>query len=97
MRLLGFESQCLLEQCQCSPRLSKVRWLLEGRLEQVLREWIGHEAPPISLMYRREARSSAAVRAFGDFASSVFAGLTQQRLAFGPPDTSAMPDWFRPR
>ncbi len=77
--------------------ITMVPWLLEGRLEQVLREWIGHEAPPISLMYRREARSSAAVRAFGDFASSVFAQLTQQRLAFGPPDTSAMPDWFRSR
>jgi DNA-binding transcriptional LysR family regulator len=72
-------------------------WLLEGRLEQVLVEWIGHEAPPISLMYRRGARSSAAVRAFGDFATAIFANLTQQRLAFGPPDTSAMPDWFRTR
>ena len=70
-------------------------WLLEARLEQVLEEWIGHEAPPISLMYRRGGRSSAAVRAFGDFATAVFADLTQQRLAFGPPDTSAMPDWFR--
>jgi LysR family transcriptional regulator, regulator for bpeEF and oprC len=72
-------------------------WLLEGRLEQVLSEWIGHEAPPISLMYRRGGRSSAAVRAFGDFATAVFAELMQQRLTFGPPDTSAMPDWFRTR
>jgi LysR family transcriptional regulator for bpeEF and oprC len=72
-------------------------WLLEGRLEQVLREWIGHEAPPISLMYRRGGRNSAAVRAFGDFATAVFADLMQQRAHFGPPDTSAMPDWFRSR
>lgn len=77
--------------------ITLIPWLHEGRLQQVLPDWIGHEAPPISLMYRRGGRGSAAVRAFSDFAAAVFADLMQQRLAYGPPDTSAIPDWFRTR
>lgn len=69
--------------------------MLSGRLELVLRDWIGHEAPPVSLMYRRGAANSAAVRAFTRFASGVFADLMRQREAFGPPDASPMPEWFR--
>lgn len=69
--------------------------LTSGRLELVLRDWIGHEAPPVSLMYRRGAGKSAAVRAFIRFAEEVFADLTRRRAAFGPPDESPMPEWFR--
>jgi LysR family transcriptional regulator, regulator for bpeEF and oprC len=72
-------------------------WLQSGRLTLALADWVGHEAPPISLMYRRGARSSAAVRAFGDFATGVFAQLMQERSVYGPADTTGMPDWFRTR
>ena len=72
-------------------------WLEAGQLEAVLKDWVGLEAPPIYLLYRRGGRLSARVRAFSEFVTSVFADIMLRRQAWGPPDTSPMPDWFRSR
>jgi len=77
--------------------LTLLPWLLERRIEVALMGWVGHDAPPVHLMYRRRGRQVAAVRAFGDFVTRLFAELLEKRKAFGPPDTTAMPDWFRAR
>lgn len=74
-----------------------LRWLQSGALEVVLLDWVGLEAPPIHLLYRRGARSSARVRAFADFMTALFADVMRQRQSYGPPDTTAMPDWFHAR
>jgi LysR family transcriptional activator of dmlA len=70
-------------------------WLRDGRLQVVLREWVGHDTPPVHYMYRPGARASAAVRGFGDFVGAVFEQMMRERERFGPADTSDMPEWFR--
>lgn len=72
-------------------------WLEAGQLQPVLSDWVGLEAPPINLLYRRGGRLSARVRAFSEFVTAVFADITKRRWVYGPPDTSAMPEWFRSR
>lgn len=72
-------------------------WLRDGRLHLALADWVGHDAPPFQLMYRRGAKDSAAVRAFAEFATRIFADLQRERDAEGPADTTGMPDWFRSR
>lgn len=72
-------------------------WLRDGRLRVALPEWTGLDSPPVHLMYRRGAKSSAAVRAFGDFVTTTFADLMAEREAFGPADSGSMPDWFKAR
>lgn len=72
-------------------------WLRNRRLQAALPEWVGQDTPPVQVMYRRGGRGAAAVREFGDFVSRVFNDLMREREVFGPPDTGAMPDWFRAR
>jgi DNA-binding transcriptional LysR family regulator len=74
-----------------------LRWLQSGALEVGLKEWVGLEAPPVHLMHRRGARGSARVRAFADFITGVFAQTMREREAYGPADTTAMPEWFHTR
>ena len=74
-----------------------LRWLESGALEVAMKEWVGLEAPPVHLMYRRGGRGSARVRAFADFITRVFARTMRQREAYGPADTTAMPEWFHTR
>jgi LysR family transcriptional regulator, regulator for bpeEF and oprC len=74
-----------------------LRWLETGALEVGLMEWVGLEAPPVHLMYRRGGRSSARVRAFADFITGLFADTMRRRVAYGPADTTGMPDWFHSR
>jgi DNA-binding transcriptional LysR family regulator len=72
-------------------------WLRDRRLQAALPDWVGQDTPPIHVLYRRGGRASAAVRVFGNFVMRVFGDLMRERDAFGPPDTGAMPDWFRAR
>lgn len=72
-------------------------WLRDGRLELALADWVGHDAPPFHLLYRRGAKESAAIRTFAQFTTAVFAELMRERDALGPADTTGMPDWFRTR
>ncbi len=70
-----------------------------GLLQPVLRDWVGLEAPPIRLHYRRGARNSAKVRAFADFARQVVERLEAQRpgpaAAFAAAQAAPpTPDWF---
>lgn len=74
-----------------------LRWLQSGALELGLKDWVGLEAPPVHLMYRRGGRGSARVRAFADFITGVFARTMAEREGYGPADTTAMPDWFHSR
>jgi hypothetical protein len=80
--------------------------LTSGRLELLLRDWIGHEAPPVSLMYRRGAGQvcrgaclPAGAAQFRNelirFTEEVFVDLARRRAVFGAPDESPMPEWFR--
>lgn len=64
--------------------LTLLPWLLERRLEVALIDWVGHDAPPVHLMYRRRGRQVAAVRAFGDFVSRLFAELLEAQGVRGP-------------
>jgi len=69
--------------------------LQQGLLQPVLNEWVGLEAPPIRLHYRRGGRASAKVRAFGDFATRLFARLEASRGSGEPAaEASTVPDWF---
>jgi hypothetical protein len=70
-------------------------WLGQGALQPVLTDWIGEEAPPIRILFRRGARSSARVRAFVDFVVEVFQRLEAAR---GNPQIEfprgTTPDWY---
>lgn len=77
--------------------ISLLPWLRSGTLQPALVDWIGMEAPPIHLLYRRGGRLSASVRAFSEFVTFIFADIMQRRLAYGLPDNSPMPEWFRSR
>ena len=69
--------------------------LHRGELQPVLADWVGLEAPPIRLHYRRGGRNSAKVRAFGDFAAEVFQRLEASRGASAlAPLKGQAPDWF---
>jgi DNA-binding transcriptional LysR family regulator len=73
---------------------------LEQRLvEPALDEWHALEAPAIYVMYRRNARQSARVRAFVEFVSETFAALEAARKGTGHAklDPAPMPPWFRSR
>lgn len=75
--------------------LTLLPFLHRGALQPVLTDWIGLEAPPIRLHYRRGGRNSARVRAFGDFAIEVFQRLEAARGAGAPaPLKGQAPDWF---
>lgn len=80
-----------------SNDVTMLPWLRDGRLTVALPEWTGLDSPPVHLMYRRGAKSSAAVRAFGDFVTTTFGDLMKEREAYGPVDTGSMPDWFKAR
>lgn len=75
--------------------LTMTPWLRQGALQPVLTDWIGEEAPPIRILFRRGARSSARVRAFGDFIVEVFQRLEAARSnpQIGLPQGST-PDWY---
>jgi LysR family transcriptional regulator for bpeEF and oprC len=77
--------------------LTLLPWIESGALQPVMLDWVGLEAPPIHLMYRRGGRDSARIRAFGEFVTTTFADIMQRRQAWGAPDTSPMPEWFRSR
>jgi DNA-binding transcriptional LysR family regulator len=77
--------------------LTLLPWIEGKVLQPVLLDWIGQEAPPVQLLYRRGGRMSARVRAFSDFVTTVFVDIMQRRQPYGPPDTSPMPEWFRSR
>jgi DNA-binding transcriptional LysR family regulator len=77
--------------------LTMLPWMEGKLLEPVLLDWIGQEAPPVHLLYRRGGRMSARVRAFSDFATAIFGEIMQRRQPYGAPDTSPMPEWFRSR
>ena len=75
--------------------MTMLPWLRNGTLQVALPQWVGNDAAPVNLLYRRGARASASVRAFGDFVASTFSALTTERNAYGPADTGAPPDWFK--
>lgn len=49
----------------------------------------------LRLHYRRGGRTSAKVRAFGDFVTEVFERLEASRGEGVPPEPGAVPDWYR--
>jgi DNA-binding transcriptional LysR family regulator len=75
--------------------LTVLRHLHSGGLRPMLTDWVGLEAPPIRLHYRRGGRNQAKVRAFGDFITELIARLEGARTsglqASGP---STVPGWF---
>src|SRR6266850_92476 len=75
------------------------KFIEDGLLEPVLQDWEALEAPPIYLLYRRGARSTARARAFTDFIIGLFADLEASR-PLGPyakTDTAPKPAWHRSR
>lgn len=65
-------------------------------LEPALTDWEGLDAPPVRLLYRRSAATSARVRAFAAFVEDVFRRLKAQRRAAGyaEPQPQPTPEWF---
>jgi LysR family transcriptional regulator for bpeEF and oprC len=66
----------------------------QGLLVTILNEWRMLEGPPIHVLYRRGARSSAKLRAFIDFVVGFFAdleaGKSESSQYVGP-----IPQWYR--
>ena len=58
--------------------------------------WEALEAPPIRILYRRDAGNSARVRAFVEFVNEVFGRLKALRAAAGysEPKPQDRPEWF---
>lgn len=69
----------------------------ERLLVPALEDWEQNDAPPLRLLYRRTAASSARVRAFVQFIEEVFEGLKRERVAAGytEPRPQPPPKWFR--
>lgn len=69
--------------------------LRSGSLRPVLTDWVGLEAPPLRLHYRRGGRNQAKVRAFSDFVTELVARLEASRTgglrSAGP---GSVPGWF---
>lgn len=69
--------------------------LRSGSLRPVLTDWVGLEAPPVRLHYRRSGRNQAKVRAFSDFVAELMGRLEASRSSglqsAGP---QSVPGWF---
>ena len=79
---------------QWASDLTVMPFMRRGVLQPVLTDWVGLEAPPIRLHYRRGGRNSAKVRAFGDFVIEAFQRLEASRAGGPAPLQSQPPDWF---
>jgi DNA-binding transcriptional LysR family regulator len=101
-RVVGDDITALREACVRGVGI--VRWpsiaarplIDQGRIVTVLNDWRMLEGPPIHVLYRRGARSSAKLRAFIDFVVVFFADLDAEGAApsqYGSP----MPEWYRRR
>jgi len=73
--------------------------LADGRLQPVLLDWNGLNAPPLSLLVRRSLSRQARMRAWVEFLVETAAQLTAKRLPVGlpPVQPSTRPDWWRKR
>jgi DNA-binding transcriptional LysR family regulator len=71
-------------------------FITQGLLVPVLRDWEALEAPPIRVLYRRDAANSARVRVFIEFIEEVFGRLKALRTAGGynEPKPQEPPAWF---
>lgn len=79
---------------QWASDLTIMPFLRSGLLQPVLTDWVGLEAPPMRLHYRRGGRNSAKVRAFSDFVTEVFQRLEASRADGPAPVRGQTPDWF---
>ncbi|MEY4751281.1 MAG: hypothetical protein RIQ60_3495 [Pseudomonadota bacterium] len=66
-----------------------------GRLVPVLLDWTVHGGPPVNLLYKGQARGSAAVRAFVDFTLQCLRDLDVRTDGSAPPDGTERPTWHR--
>jgi LysR family transcriptional regulator, regulator for bpeEF and oprC len=67
----------------------------QGLLQPVLQDWEALEAPPVHVMYRRGARTSARVRAFVNFVTELFPTFEASRPIERNVAPVPMPSWFR--
>jgi DNA-binding transcriptional LysR family regulator len=79
-----------------SPDLMIWPWLERGLLVPVLQDWEALEGVPIRLLYRRNMRSSARVRAFAAFVAETFLRLKKVRSPGGDaePAPQPIPSWY---
>jgi DNA-binding transcriptional LysR family regulator len=79
--------------------LTAVHALRDGRLQPVLLDWVGQNAPPLHLLTRRASSRQPRVRAFADFIAEWVAVRCAARLPAGlpPVPVSKRPEWFRRR
>ena len=68
------------------------RWVESGRLVRALPDWEAAEAPPVTLMCVPRMRRVPRVRAFIEFAESVFRGIDAQRGI--PVYSTDAPEWM---
>lgn len=73
--------------------------LADGRLQPVLLDWNGLNAPPLSLLVRRSVSRQPRMRAWVDFLVEIAAERTARRLPVGlpPVQPATRPDWWRKR
>jgi LysR family transcriptional regulator for bpeEF and oprC len=73
--------------------------LADGRLQPVLLDWNGLNAPPLSLLVRRSVSRQPRMRAWMDFLVEIAAERTARRLLIGLPPVkpATRPDWWRKR
>lgn len=73
--------------------------LADGRLQPVLLDWNGLNAPPLSLLVRRSVSRQPRMRAWVDFLVETAAERTVRRLPAGlpPVQPGTRPDWWRKR
>jgi LysR family transcriptional regulator, regulator for bpeEF and oprC len=73
--------------------------LADGRLQPVLLDWQGLNAPPLSLLVRRSVSRQPRIRAWVDFMVDLAAQRSAVRLPAGLPPVrpSNRPDWWRKR
>jgi LysR family transcriptional regulator for bpeEF and oprC len=75
--------------------LTVLPYLQRGALQPALNDWVGLEAPPIRLHWRRGGRNHAKVRVFADFVTELFQRLEALRDdSRPPPEPGTVPDWF---
>lgn len=74
-------------------------WIERGLLEPALLDWELHEAPPVTLCYRRAARTQPRVRAVVDFLSTLFREVAMERVPAltRQPTPEPAPMWMRKR
>ncbi|WP_334187842.1 LysR family transcriptional regulator [Noviherbaspirillum sp.] len=70
-------------------------WMDRGLLQPALSDWTALESPAVYLLYRRDGKQSARVRAFGDFVTDVFSRLSAQQMNANPLRKNPKPEWFR--